>query len=218
MPSDKNSLGNLEVQNQTIDPTFLAAFNDRMRRIGSAISTAITGSTGPAGPAGPPGPAGSVVSVGLTAPTEFTVSGSPVTTSGTLALTKATQSPNLVYAGPASGSAGVPTFRALVAADIPGGGGGGGGATNGIGTLNFGAAPGTNRLSVVVTGQTGILTTSTVICFMMADSTSDHNAEEHLLVPIHLCANTIVAGTGFTVQAATEWRLTGTFKFRWSWS
>ena len=218
MPSDKNSIGNLEVQNQTVDANFLAALNDRMRRIGSAINTAVSGSTGPAGPAGPPGPAGSVVSVGLTAPSEFTVSGSPITGSGTLALTKATQSPNFVYAGPASGSAGAPTFRALVAADIPGGGGGGGGGTNGTATLNFGPAPGTNRLSVAVTGQTGILSTSTVNCFMMADSTSDHNTEEHLLIPINLRANTIVAGAGFTVQAFTEWRLTGTFKIRWNWS
>ena len=61
---------------------------------------------------------GSVTSVALTVPTEFTVSGSPVTSSGTLAVSKSTQSANTVWAGPASGSAAAPTFRALVAADI----------------------------------------------------------------------------------------------------
>lgn len=65
------------------------------------------------------GGSGTVTSVALTMPTEFSVSGSPVTSSGTLAVTKATQSPNLVYAGPASGSAAAPTFRALVSADLP---------------------------------------------------------------------------------------------------
>lgn len=59
-----------------------------------------------------------VTSVALTTPGIFSVSGSPVTSSGTLALTLTTQSPNTVFAGPSSGS-GTPTFRVLVAADIP---------------------------------------------------------------------------------------------------
>jgi len=62
---------------------------------------------------------GSVSSVGLAAPGEFTVSGSPVTNSGTLTLTKATQVKNLVWAGPTTGSDAQPTFRALVGADLP---------------------------------------------------------------------------------------------------
>jgi hypothetical protein len=51
-------------------------------------------------------------------PTEFSVSGSPVTSTGTLAVSKATQSANRVYAGPSSGGAAAPTFRAVVAADL----------------------------------------------------------------------------------------------------
>jgi len=63
---------------------------------------------------------GSVSSVGLSAPTEFSVSGSPVTGSGTLALSKANQSPHTVFAGPASGSSSAqPTFRLLAASDLP---------------------------------------------------------------------------------------------------
>ncbi len=68
---------------------------------------------------------GTVSSVALTMPAEFSVGGSPVTSSGTLAVTKANQSANLVYAGPSSGAAAAPTFRSLVLADIPAGGGGG---------------------------------------------------------------------------------------------
>jgi hypothetical protein len=49
----------------------------------------------------------------------FTITGSPVTTSGTLTETLATQTANTVFSGPASGSAAQPTFRALVNADIP---------------------------------------------------------------------------------------------------
>lgn len=66
----------------------------------------------------PPG-TGTVTSVALTAPGEFAVAGSPITAAGTLVIIKATQSANLVYAGPASGGAAQPTFRALAAADIP---------------------------------------------------------------------------------------------------
>lgn len=62
---------------------------------------------------------GTVTSVGLTMPAEFTVIGSPVTTSGTLAAAKANQSANLVWAGPSSGAAAAPAFRAVVSADFP---------------------------------------------------------------------------------------------------
>lgn len=61
---------------------------------------------------------GTVTSVALTVPSILSVSGSPITGSGTLAVTLATQSANLVFAGPGSGSAATPTFRSLVAADI----------------------------------------------------------------------------------------------------
>jgi hypothetical protein len=62
---------------------------------------------------------GTVTSVGLTAPGIFSVSGSPVTSSGTLALSLATQAANLVWAGPSTGAAAAPAFRSLVVADIP---------------------------------------------------------------------------------------------------
>jgi hypothetical protein len=62
---------------------------------------------------------GGVSSVALSLPNVFTVSGSPVTTTGTLSATLATQTANYVWAGPTTGSAAAPTFRALVAGDIP---------------------------------------------------------------------------------------------------
>lgn len=64
--------------------------------------------------------AGTVTSVGLSVPAILSVSGSPVTASGTLAVTLATQNANKVWAGPSSGGDAAPTFRALVAADLPG--------------------------------------------------------------------------------------------------
>lgn len=65
------------------------------------------------------GSGGTVTSVDLSMPAEFSVSGSPVTGSGTITVTKANESANTVYAGPGSGGAAAPTFRAIVAADVP---------------------------------------------------------------------------------------------------
>ena len=62
--------------------------------------------------------AGTVTSVGLSLPNIFTVSGSPVISSGSLTATLASQSANLIFSSP-NGSSGQPTFRALVAADLP---------------------------------------------------------------------------------------------------
>lgn len=61
---------------------------------------------------------GTVTSVALSLPSIFNVTGSPVTTSGTLTGALANQSANTIFSGPASGAAAAPTFRAMVTADI----------------------------------------------------------------------------------------------------
>ena len=68
------------------------------------------------------GNAGTVTSVALSDGSStpiYTISGSPVTSSGTLTETLSTQVANTVFAGPSSGSNAQPTFRALGAGDIP---------------------------------------------------------------------------------------------------
>lgn len=64
------------------------------------------------------GGGGSVTSVGLTLPSEFSVSGSPVTGAGTLAGSWASQTAGKVLAAPA-GSTGTPSFRVLAQSDLP---------------------------------------------------------------------------------------------------
>lgn len=59
-----------------------------------------------------------VTSVALSLPSIFTVTGSPVTTSGTLTATLASQTANKILASP-SGSTGTPSFRSLTTADLP---------------------------------------------------------------------------------------------------
>lgn len=70
----------------------------------------------------PPATGGTVSSVAFSDASStpiYTISGSPVTTSGTLTQTLATQTAALVFAGPATGSAAQPSFRSLAATDIP---------------------------------------------------------------------------------------------------
>lgn len=62
---------------------------------------------------------GTVTSVALALPPFITVTGSPVTTSGTLTGTLATQTANTIFSGPNTGGPATPTFRSLVSADIP---------------------------------------------------------------------------------------------------
>jgi len=102
---------------------------------------------------------GTVQSVGLSMPSDvFAVSGTPVTTTGTLTATFALQPPNQVFAGPASGVSTVaPSFRFLVAADLPVVpiSKGGTGATDAPTAIsNLGAVPAI-RLVATGTGLTG---------------------------------------------------------------
>jgi hypothetical protein len=102
-----------------------------------------------------PAGTGTVTSVALadgsTTPI-YTISGSPVTGSGTLDFTLNTQAANSVFAGPATGSAAQPTFRSLVAADIP--------SLSSVylslagGTMSGAIAMGSNKITGLASGTT----------------------------------------------------------------
>ena len=62
---------------------------------------------------------GTVTSVDLATPAEFTVSGNPITTAGTITVSKANQAANQIWSGPTTGAAAQPAFRSLVLADLP---------------------------------------------------------------------------------------------------
>lgn len=90
----------------------------------------------------PVGLGGTVTSVGLSLPSIITVSGSPVTGSGTLTGSLVTQTANRVWAGPTTGAAAAPTFRALGNADLP--------ATA--------VTPGSYTFSSITVNQQGVIT------------------------------------------------------------
>jgi hypothetical protein len=100
--------------------------------------------------------AGTVSSVALSLPAIITVSGSPVTTSGTLTGTLATQTANFVWAGPTSAGPTAPTFRALVTADLPLTGIGAGTYTKLVVTTGGVATSGSTQITLT-TDVTGVL-------------------------------------------------------------
>lgn len=67
-------------------------------------------------------PLANVTSVGLADGSStpiYTITGSPVTSTGSLTFTLSTETANKVFSGPTTGSPAQPTFRSLVANDIP---------------------------------------------------------------------------------------------------
>ena len=109
------------------------------------------------------GGGGSVTSVALAMPSIFTVSGSPVTTSGTLTATLNSQAANTFLAAP-NGASGTPTFRTIVAADIP--------------TLNqntTGTASNVTGTVAIANGGTGATTASAALTNLGAYPSSNPN-------------------------------------------
>jgi hypothetical protein len=79
--------------------------------------------------------------------------------------------------------------------------------------------PGTNRTTMTVTGQAGITPTSHVEAWIQGtDSTADHNAYEHSMVPVVVRPENIVNAVGFDITCTSELRLTGTWKVHWVWN
>lgn len=99
--------GVTSLNSATGDLTIVAGTGITVTTLGTNITVSATGG------------GGTVTSVALALPVSvFTVTGSPVTTSGTLTGSFASQTANTFFAAP-NGSAGTPSFRSIVAADVP---------------------------------------------------------------------------------------------------
>jgi len=101
---------NLIKRSEQASPLSAAQYDANLEAIQVGFASASTGSG-----------SGTVTSVGLTGISGIvTVTGtSPITASGTFALSFNTQIANRVFAGPSSAGPSVPTFRSLVIADLP---------------------------------------------------------------------------------------------------
>jgi hypothetical protein len=90
---------------------------------------------------------------------------------------------------------------------------------SGTATLDFGTFPGNSDATVAVTGQSGIVSGSLVEAWIRPVATADHNEDEHRVEEIQVDADTIVAGTGFTIFGRTRnYPLYGLWTVAWVWN
>ncbi|PWU19774.1 MAG: hypothetical protein C5B49_05200 [Bdellovibrio sp.] len=92
--------------------------NEFKTLVGSAGISINTSVPGQITISGSGGGGGTVTSVGLAGSSLFSITGSPITSNGTLNLGLTSQGGNMILASPSGGS-GTPAFRALTLADIP---------------------------------------------------------------------------------------------------
>jgi hypothetical protein len=97
-------------------------------------------------------------------------------------------------------------------------------SASGTTTIDFGAFPGKTDTTVVVTGQAGIVAGSLVGAWLRPVATADHSADEHRVESLAVIADTIVAGTGFTIYGGStseygqSTRIYGTWTVAWAWT
>lgn len=90
----------------------------------------------------------------------------------------------------------------------------------GTATIDFGAFPGANEASVVVSDGS-VAALSYIEPFVMAtDTTTDHTAEDHRYLPLlaAFTAGNVVVSTSFTLYGRSQEKLQGTFKIRWAYA
>jgi hypothetical protein len=88
----------------------------------------------------------------------------------------------------------------------------------GTAVLDFGAFPGSNTASVVVSSPS-IESTSIPNAYLAAVATSDHTVTDHIYAAlfIHLVAEAPIEDSGFQVDAVCKDAMIGTFNINWNW-
>lgn len=84
--------------------------------------------------------------------------------------------------------------------------------------IDFGLGAGTNFATIPVTTIPSILSTSTIsLSISGQDSTTSHTSYEHIIanMQVDLASSNVIAGTGFTINAVTNLRITGKFVIRY---
>ena len=92
------------------------------------------------------------------------------------------------------------------------------GVQTGETTLDFGAAPGTNIVSTVVSGLTEIKSDSRVFATISLKSSANHYAYEHGIVDMTIRAGNIIPGTSMEIVGVSTQRLSGSWNVQYSWT
>lgn len=133
---------------------------------------------------------GTVSLVGLALPNIFTTTNTPITSSGTISASLATQNANLIFAGPTTGAAATPSFRALVNGDLP---------ATGAATATYGSA---TAIPVIGVDATGRITSATTAAISTSLSVA---ADTGATATVSLASDTVkfVGGVGISTAVST---------------
>ena len=95
-----------------------------------------------------------------------------------------------------------------------------GALNSGTAIIDFGAFPGSNEASVVVTGQASIAADSEAWAWLVATVTGDHTANDaaYAAALVGISTGALVAGTGFTIYGRSVEKMQGTFNLQWAWA
>ena len=86
--------------------------------------------------------------------------------------------------------------------------------------VDFGGAIGDNIATAIITGQSGISSSSDIRVYIAGDTSTDFNIDEHQFLSsyVGVTYSNVITDVGFTITAITELRLSGKLLVRWSWS
>ncbi len=176
------------------------------------------------------GGTGTVTSVDLAMPSQFSVSGNPIVGSGTLTASWASQTAKYVLAAP-NASSGTPTFRALVASDIPAlsyapvttgtsilKGNGSGGFTAAVADSDYAAAFGSQTANRVYASPNGTSGNPTFRALVAADipslsygNVTNTGTPANTALPKYSgTSGTAIVPSGVTVDASNNLAVPGT--------
>jgi hypothetical protein len=93
-------------------------------------------------------------------------------------------------------------------------------ANKGTAVIDFGAFPGSNEASVVITGEGSIVDGSETDAWIVAKPTADHTLNDHAYAAamIGVTTGALVASTGFTIYGRCTEKMQGTFNLQWAWA
>lgn len=93
-------------------------------------------------------------------------------------------------------------------------------AGQGTATIDFGAWPGSNEASAVITGVADIAAGASAEAWPMAEASGSHTAADAAWAArfYSLTCGAVAAGEGFTIHARSEHKLQGTFAARYVWA
>lgn len=90
----------------------------------------------------------------------------------------------------------------------------------GVATIDFGAFPGKNEATVVITGQSTISSTSKAEAYFMRETSSNHTANDHSYAAffVALTCGPPTTGVGFTIYGVSSEKVQGAFTVRYVWT